>query len=111
MRQFALVKDHICVCKRLAKLITQIAILILRSYPKKGVYIMDKTNSLSKEEMMTAFNMFLDDMLEQKIDFDKYLPCLREQTGASKNSPYEFMFRGFIGGIYVASLSEKTIVE
>lgn len=68
---------------------------------------MNETNRLNKVEMLTVFDMFLDDMLQEKIDFDNYLPYMKEQTGASENSLLEFMFRGFIGGLYIASLAEK----
>lgn len=42
-------------------------------------------------------------MLAGKISYDDYLPKFRENTGVTENSPYELMYRGFIGGLYIAS--------
>ena len=58
----------------------------------------------SFEEAMMAFELFTDEMLKDSIEYDDYLPGFREATGATKNSPYEFMFRGFLGGLYIASI-------
>lgn len=64
---------------------------------------------LSAEEVMTVFELFADEMLKGVIAYDDYLPIFREVTGVTENSPMEFLFRGFIGGLYIASLSEKGI--
>lgn len=64
---------------------------------------------LSAEELMTVFDLFIDEMLENNIAYDDYLPKFREVSGATKNSPMEFLFRGFIGGLYMASLSEEVL--
>lgn len=61
------------------------------------------------EEMIAAFELFTDRMLDDAISYDDYLPAFREYTGAKENSPFEFMFRGFIGGLYLASCSEKEL--
>ena len=62
---------------------------------------------LSAEEIITLFELFTDEMLKDAIAYDDYLPKFREETGVSKNSPYEFMFRGFIGGLYIASMCDE----
>ena len=62
---------------------------------------------LSAEEIITLFELFTDEMLKDAIAYDDYLPKFREKTGTSKNSPYEFMFRGFIGGLYIASMCDE----
>ena len=62
---------------------------------------------LSAEEIITLFELFTDEMLKDAIAYDDYLPKFREETGVSKNSPYEFMFRGFIGGLYIASMYDE----
>ena len=64
---------------------------------------------LSAEEVMTVFEMFTDALLKGVIAYDDYLPKFREITGATENSPMEFMFRGFIGGLYIASLSDDVL--
>lgn len=64
---------------------------------------------LSAEEIMTVFDLFTDEMLKGAISYDDYLPKFREITGATENSPMEFMFRGFIGGLYIAGLSDDTL--
>lgn len=64
---------------------------------------------LSAEEIITLFDLFTDEMLKDAIAYDDYLPKFREETGVSKNSPYEFMFRGFIGGLYIASMSDDVL--
>jgi hypothetical protein len=65
---------------------------------------------LSVQEVMTVFNLFMDEMLQDKIAFEDYLPTFLENNGFGENSPMAFMFRGFIGGLYIASLSE-TVLE
>lgn len=64
---------------------------------------------LSAEEIMTVFNVFIDEMLKGVITYDDYLPKFREITGVEKNSPMEFLFRGFIGGLYIASMSDDIL--
>lgn len=64
---------------------------------------------LSAEEIMTVFDLFTDEMLKGVIAYDDYLPKFREITGSTKNSPMEFMFRGFIGGLYIASLRDDVL--
>ena len=64
---------------------------------------------LSAEEIMTVFDLFTDEMLKGAIAYDDYLPKFREITGATENSPMEFMFRGFIGGLYIASMSDDVL--
>lgn len=63
----------------------------------------------SFEEMMAAFELFTDRMLNDAINYEDYLPKFREYTGVKENSPFEFMFRGFIGGLYLASCAEEEI--
>ena len=58
---------------------------------------------INEETMKELFEIFTDEMLADKISYDDYLPKFREKTGVRENSPYEFMYRGFIGGLYIAS--------
>ncbi len=64
---------------------------------------------LSAEEIMTVFDLFTDEMLKGAIAYDDYLPKFREITGVTENSPMEFMFRGFIDGLYIASMSDDVL--
>lgn len=64
---------------------------------------------LSAEEILKLFNLFTDEMLKNVIEYDDYLPKFREVIGATQNSPMEFMFRGFIGGLYIASLCDDVL--
>ena len=64
---------------------------------------------LSAEEIMTVFELFTDELLKDAIAYDDYLPKFREETGVSKNSPYEFMYIGFIGGLYIASMCDDVL--
>lgn len=64
---------------------------------------------LSAEEIITLFELFTDEMLKDAIAYDDYLPIFREITGVTENSPMEFMFRGFIGGLYIASMSDDVL--
>ena len=64
-------------------------------------------NILTAEEAMLLFNLFTDEIIKGDIDNEYYLGKFREVTGAGKNSPFEFMFRGFIGGLYMASLDAE----
>ena len=59
--------------------------------------------------IMTVFELFTDELLKDAIAYDDYLPKFREITGVSKNSPYEFMYRGFIGGLYIASMCDDVL--
>lgn len=60
----------------------------------------------SKEDMLTIFEMLLDSMIDGKIEYNDYLPNFRKEFNVTENSPFEFMFRGFIGGLYIASLED-----
>ena len=64
---------------------------------------------LSAEEIMTVFELFTDELLKDAIAYDAYLPKFREITGVTENSPMELMFRGFIGGLYIASMSDDVL--
>lgn len=62
---------------------------------------------LSVQEVMAVFELFMDEMLQDKIAFEDYLPTFLENNGFGESSPMAFLFRGFIGGLYIASISEK----
>jgi hypothetical protein len=61
---------------------------------------------ISAEEMLKLFDLFIDQAMVDKgvIEFEDYTESFREVYGADKNSPMEFMFRGFIGGLFMASV-------
>lgn len=64
---------------------------------------------VSAEEMVKLFDLFLDGVLADNIDFDDYLQAFREATGASENSPLEMTFRGFIGGLFIATVATNVV--
>lgn len=79
---------------------------IITGYPaitkyERMAFIMNKS-VINAETMKELFGIFTDEMLADKIAYEDYLPQFREETGVTKNSPYEFMYRGFIGGLYIA---------
>lgn len=69
---------------------------------RKEDFIMNK-ETINEETMEELFEIFTDEILAGKISYDDYLPKFRENTGVTENSPYELMYRGFIGGLYIAS--------
>ena len=62
---------------------------------------------LSAEEMFILFDVFTEDMLTDVIDFEAYCSVFREKTRAEKNSRFEFMYKGFIGGMYITVLADE----
>lgn len=61
---------------------------------------------LSAEEIMTLFEIFMDELPKGVIAYEDYLVKFRETTGVRENSPMEWIFRGFIGGLYIAAMSD-----
>lgn len=64
---------------------------------------------ISVNEVLELFDLFTDLMVDGNIEYEDYLPKFREITGVDEKSPMEFLYRGFIGGLYIASLSDDVV--
>jgi hypothetical protein len=64
------------------------------------------TEIMSTEEVLKLFEVFLDQASSDNgvIEFNDYLQAFRDEYGAGVNSPMEMTFRGFIGGLLMASV-------
>lgn len=62
--------------------------------------------TLNAEEIVTLFEMFMDELSKGAISYEDYLVKFRETIRAGENSPMEWIFRGFIGGLYIAAMSD-----
>jgi hypothetical protein len=68
---------------------------------------------INADVMMGLFDIFVDEMTADNIAFEDYFPTFLKVYNVSENSPMAFMFRGFIGGLSIASVigAEKTLQE